>query len=392
MSFLTRKRAILSKIETTYGVDPTPTAGSDALLMSNLTVSPMEMTVVQRQNIKAYMGNNPSVLAAIYAKVSFDIELAGSGTAGTAPAYDELLRGCALSATTLAAPVTGTLTAGSATSGTLPASASSSDGTYSGMTVYVTGGTGSGQSAVIASYVGATKVATFTSALGTPLDATSVISIPAQVVYKPVSSNLESVTFYCYVDSILHKMTGARGSVALKASAQGIPMLTFTFTGLFTTPSDATIPAVTLTQFQQPLAINGINTTNLNVSGFLGAVCADFSFDLANATTFRSLPGGADNVVLTDRQPSGSITIEATPVSTGGATVAKDWWTLIKNVTLGVFSVTHGTVAGNKVKIDAPQQQLASPAYADKDGITMLTMKQTFVPASGNDELTLCFM
>jgi hypothetical protein len=386
MSFLTRKRAILSKIETTYGVDPTPAAGSDALLMSNLTVSPLEMTLAQRQNIKAYMGNNPNVIAASYSKVTFDIEVAGSGTAGTAPAFDELLRGCALSATTLAAPVSGTLTAGSATTGTLPASASTVDGAYNGMTIYVTGGTGSGQNAVISGYVGATKVATFTTTLGTPLDATSVISIPAQVVYKPVSSNLESVTFYVYVDGVLHKMVGARGTVSLKASAQGIPMFTFAFTGLFAQPSDTTIPAITLTQFQAPLAINATNTAGLNVSGYAAAACSDFSFDLANAIAFRSLPGAADNVVLTDRKPVGSLTIELTTVA------AKDWWSTMRNVVLGPFSVTHGTAAGNKVKIDAPQQQLDTPAYADKDGITMLTMKQTFNPQNGNDELTLCFM
>lgn len=386
MTLLTRKRAILSKIEGTYGADPTPTAALDAILMSNLTVSPMEMTLVQRNNIKSYMGNNPSVLAAIYAKVGFDVEMAGSGTAGTAPAYDELLRACGTSATALAAPVTGTATAGSAGSMTLAAGSSAVDGAYVGMTIYTTGGTGSGQSAVIASYTGATKVALLTAPLAVLTDATTVYNIPAQVIYKPVSSALESVAFYCNVDGVRHLMLGARGSVSMKGSDQGIPMFSFTFTGLYTTPTDVTIPAVTLTQFATPLAINNTNTTGLNISGYLAAVASDFSFDLANSVTFRSLIGGSENVVLTDRKPTGSITFEATTVA------AKDWWTMMKNVVLGPFSVTHGTVAGNKVKIDAPAQQLTSPSYGDKDGITMITLKQDFIPVLGNDELTLCFM
>jgi hypothetical protein len=386
MPFLTRKRAILAKIETTYGQDPTPSATLDALLMSNLTVSPMEMTLAQRNNVKAYMGNNPSVLAAIYAKVSFDIEVAGSGTAGTAPAYDELLRACGLSATTLAAAVTGTATAGSATAMTLAAGASAVDGAYVGMTVYLTGGAGAGQSAVISSYVGATKVATFTTSLTTPAGATTVYSIPLQVVYQPVSNNLESVAFYVNVDGIRHLMLGARGTVSMKASAQGIPMWSFAFTGLYTTPTDTPIPAVTLTSFAAPLAINNLNTSGLNISGYLAGVVSDFSIDLATSVAFRSLVGGSEGVVLTDRQPSGSITFEATTVA------AKDWWTLMKTVVLGPFSVTHGTAAGNKIKIDAPQQQLTSPTYGDKDGITMITLKQTFVPLNGNDELTICFM
>lgn len=383
---LTRKRALLAKIETTYGQDPTPTAQLDALLMSNLTVTPMEMTLAQRNNIKAYMGNNPSVLAAIYASVGFDIEVAGSGTAGTIPAYDELLRACGLSATTLAAAVSGTASAGSTSSITLAASASASDGAYNGMTVYITGGAGNGQSAVISNYVGATKVATLSAALGTALDNTSAYSIPAQVVYKPVSANLESVAFYVNVDGVRHLMLGARGSVSLKMSAQAIPMWSFKFTGLYTTPSDVTIPAPNLATFAAPLAVNNANTSGVNVSGFLGAALSDFSFDLATAVTYRSLPGGGEQVVLTDRQPTGSLTIEATTVGT------KDWWTLIKNVQMGPFSITHGTAAGNKVKIDAPQQQLTEPQYGDKDGITMLTMKQTFVPLNGNDELTICFL
>jgi hypothetical protein len=386
MAFLTRKRAILSKIESTYGVDPSPVAGTDAILMSNLTVSPMEMTLAQRNNIKAYMGNNPSVLAAIYAKVGFDVEVAGSGTAGTVPAFDELLRACALSSTALVTPNTGTATAGSAGSITLAAGASAVDGAYVGMTIYTTGGTGTGQSAVIASYTGSTKVALLTAAFAVVTDATTVYNIPAQVVYRPVSSALESVAFYCHVDGVKHLMLGARGDVSMKMSAQGIPMFSFMFTGLYTTPTDVTIPAVTLTAFQAPLAMNQLNTSGINISGFAAAVVSDFSFALGNQVVFRSLPGGVENVVLTDRQGTGSITFELTTVA------AKDWWTSMKNVSLGVFSLTHGTVAGNKVKFDAPSQQLTTPQYGDKDGITMLTLKQTFIPALGNDELIISFL
>jgi hypothetical protein len=386
MTLLTRKRTIFAKIETVYGQDPAPTAALDALQMSNLTVSPMEMTLAQRQNIKAYMGNNPNVVAAVYSKISFDIEMAGSGTAGVAPAYDELLRACGLSATTLAAAVTGAATAGSALAMTLASGASAVDGAYVGLTINLTGGTGAGQSAVIASYVGATKVATFTAPLVTAAAASTAYTIPAQVVYQPVSSNLESITLYCAVDGVRHVVLGARGTVSVKGSAQGIPMWSFAFTGLYTTPTDAQIQNPNLTPYAAPLAINNQNTYGLNISGYLAAVVSDFSVDLATSVNFRSLPGGTENVPLTDRQPTGSITFEATTIA------AKDWWTLMKNVVLGPFSLTHGKTAGNIVKIDAPQQQLDSPSYGDKDGITMLTCKQTFNPLNGNDETTFCFM
>jgi hypothetical protein len=386
MTLLTRKRTIFAKIESVYAQDPAPTAALDALLMSNLSVSPMEMTLAQRQNIKAYMGNNPNVIAATYSKVSFDIEMAGSGTAGVAPAYDELFRACGLSATTLAAAVTGTATAGTVNGMSLATTASAVDGAYVGLTVNLTGGAGAGQSAVIASYVGATKAATFTAPLATAASTTTVYTIPAQVVYQPVSTNLESITLYCAVDSVKHVVVGARGTVSLKASAQGIPMWSFAFTGLYVPPTDAAIQNPNFTQYAAPLAINNQNTYALNISGYTAAVVSDFSLDLATSVTFRSLPGGTETVPLTDRQPTGSITFEATTVA------AKDWWTMMKTVVLGQFSVTHGKTAGNIVKIDCPQQQLDSPAYADKDGITMLTCKQTFNPLNGNDETTICFM
>lgn len=381
---LSRKRAILAKIETTYGVDPIPTGAANAILMSNITVSPMEMNLQQRNNIKAYLGNNPSVLAAIYAKLSFDVEIAGSGAAGTVPGYGPLLRACGLSETILATAVTGTAAAGGANSIQFAGTASAVDGAYVGMTVYITGGTGAGQSGVVQSYVGATKTATLTANWTTPTDATSVYNIPKQVVYQPVSSNFESITIYCNVDSVRHILLGARGTVSIKASAQGIPMYSFTMTGMYTTPSDVTMPAVTLSAFQQPLAINNINTSGLVVAGYAAAVGSEFSFDLANSVVFRSLVGGTENVVLTDRKPAGSITQEATSVA------AKDWWSQIKAVTLGAFSMTHGTAAGNKVKIDAPAMQLTTPAYSDKDGITMLGTKVDLIPVVGNDEITIC--
>jgi len=386
MSLLTRKRAILAKIETTYGVDASPTGGANAILMSNLTVSPMEMTLVERANIKAYLGNNPSVLAAIYAKLAFDVEMAGSGTAGTVPAYGVLLRACGLSETILATAVTGTATAGSLTSITLAAPASSVDGAYNGMTIALTGGSASPATAVIASYVGATKVATFTTPLAVAADVTTVYSIGAQVVYQPISTSFESVTVTCVVDTVVHKLLGARGTVQVKMTAQGIPMFSFTLSGLYVDVADGTTPAVTLSAFKAPLAVNNRNTTGLVVAGFAGAVGSDMSFDFGNNVVFRSLVGGSETVIITDRKVSGSITAEATTVA------AQNWWLNIKNVLLGPFSVTQGTVAGNKVKIDAPSVQLTTPAYADKDGITMLTTKADMIPVNGNDEITLCFL
>lgn len=99
MPKLTRKRAVLAKIEGTYGTDPTPTGSANAILVKNLEITPLAATTASRDLIRAYLGSDEELLADNHVECSFDVEVAGSGTAGTAPAYGPLLRACGLSET-----------------------------------------------------------------------------------------------------------------------------------------------------------------------------------------------------------------------------------------------------------------------------------------------------
>jgi hypothetical protein len=98
---LTRKRLILVKKESTYGTDSTP-AGTDALLVRNLEITPIEADVVSRDLIRPYLGNSPQLLANSRVSVTFQVELAGSGVAGTAPRYGAILQACGMSETIVA--------------------------------------------------------------------------------------------------------------------------------------------------------------------------------------------------------------------------------------------------------------------------------------------------
>ena len=92
---LTRKRLLLAKIESTYGSVPNPApAGTDALLVSNLEVSPLQVELLDRELIQPYLGNSEKVVGQRMVSVSFDVELAGSGTAGTAPQWGRLMQAC----------------------------------------------------------------------------------------------------------------------------------------------------------------------------------------------------------------------------------------------------------------------------------------------------------
>ena len=96
MSRLTRKTAILAKIETTYGTDATPAGATDAVLISNQSVNPLNAQNQDRQVVREYLGGAEQLVGVAFKEVSFDVELAGSGAAGTAPAYGPLLRGCGM--------------------------------------------------------------------------------------------------------------------------------------------------------------------------------------------------------------------------------------------------------------------------------------------------------
>lgn len=94
-----RKRAILAKIETVYGTDAVPTGAADACLVRNLNVRPMENNMVDRELIQAYLGHSAQLPVGTQMLADFEIEMVGSGTAGTAPAWGKLVRASAFAET-----------------------------------------------------------------------------------------------------------------------------------------------------------------------------------------------------------------------------------------------------------------------------------------------------
>jgi hypothetical protein len=98
---LTRKKFLIAKLETTYGTDPSPTGGSNAIQVTNLEVTPIESDNVQAASYQGFIGNSTrgTLVANKRVSVTFDVELAGSGTAGTAPAFGPLFKAAGLSET-----------------------------------------------------------------------------------------------------------------------------------------------------------------------------------------------------------------------------------------------------------------------------------------------------
>lgn len=90
---LTRLHSVFAKLEGTYGVDPTA-AGTDAILVSQPQPQPLEIELLDRELVVGYLGNTEKVASRRMSGVSFNVELAGSGAAGTAPKVSRLLQAC----------------------------------------------------------------------------------------------------------------------------------------------------------------------------------------------------------------------------------------------------------------------------------------------------------
>lgn len=383
MPKLMRKGSVLAKIESTYGTDSVPAGSANAILVRNINLSPIAAETVGRDVIRPYLGESDQLLANTRVELSFKVEVAGAGTAGTAPGYGPLLRACAMAETLLASAQTGTAQAGGASSITLASGASSTNDIYVGQRIRITGGTGSGQSNFIAAYNGSTKVATVLNAWTTAPDHTSVYSVDAGATYRPVSETFESVTIYVNMDGVLHKLTGARGSVSMSVAARQIPVFNFTFTGVFNTVTDASAPTNVYTAFQTPLVANNSNTTGFTFLGADDLVLESLNFNVNNSVDFRALIG-TEYVQITDRRSSGEVVIEQPDSLT-----TLDVFAAAAGNSTGTLSVTHGTQAGNRVSLQARKVDVGNPNYSDSNGVVMANVPVVFIPTSGNDEFVI---
>ena len=310
MALLTRKRVILIEAESSYATDPTPGA-TDAVLVRDLTITPQSSDVVSRELIRPYLGASEQLLANTRVECTFAVELAGSGSAGTAPRYGSALKACGLS---------------------------------------------------------------------------EVVVSSTRVTYAPVSTGFSSVTIHYNIDGVRHKVTGARGTVELSAEVGQIPVLNFSMQGIYNAPDDSALPSVTYGNQEEPLIFKNGNTSSFQLLSFGGAL-QSVNFDLGNELVYQELVGGTKQVLLVDRQATGSVTIQAPTIA------QKDFFAAaLVDSTLGNLQFTHGTTAGNIVQFTSSKVDIGDVNYGDIDGIASLEIPYTLVPStSGNDEFSLIY-
>ena len=211
-----------------------------------------------------------------------------------------------------------------------------------------------------------------------------VISAGVSVTYTPISTGFQSSTLKFYQDGTLHTLLGARGSFSLAMRLRDIPVYRFELTGIYGPVTDTALVQPTLTAFPEPLPVALGNTTIASFLGSATGVCLNsLEMTLANTVVYRNLVNCAEEVLITGRQGGGSFEIEAMLVAT------KDIWSQVLAATASAISVTHGTVAGNRVQVISNVAQVTSPSFTDQDNVVMVSGDLRLVPTAANNEFSL---
>lgn len=102
MGYSTRQRAVFAAIEAAVGTAET-LAGTDVVQVQNLRYNPIEnLEFQEREIIRSSLQPEQGVYTGALGGLSFDVELKGSGSAGTAPRLGRLLRACGCQETIVA--------------------------------------------------------------------------------------------------------------------------------------------------------------------------------------------------------------------------------------------------------------------------------------------------
>lgn len=412
MALKFRKKVVLAKIEGGgYGVDATPDGSTNAILAQDVEIQPLEAESLRRGIVKPFLGQVPSVLVGIHARLSFGVEFAGSGTAGTAPKYGPLLRACAMAETAITgtatiqnSPATGsgsptgtfTYTKGDAYTGhlnrTVTLTCTTAGG--SGVAAFTVAAPATGN---MAAYNQTGVVMTDSVAFALPNSATIVPTVgtnfaendaytialtPPRVEYDPVSEGEESATVYFNIDGQLHKMLGCRGNVRAAIASRGYPRLNFELMGLFVDPAASALPTADYSGFRDPKPANKANTIAFTLHSYAAALHS-LDIDLGNQTRYRGLVN-AEEIGFPDRAATGRVTIDAPALGT------KDFFAIAKAGTRSTLQYIHGTTGGDVVQIDAPEVEIGAPRYGNDEGTTTLEMELAPIPTdAGDDEIKL---
>ena len=270
-----RFEAILFKIESTEGVDASPTGSADAIpFTAGSFTNGVSTRVIETNEATGTLAQGVPLIAGQSVPISFSFPIKGAGAGATysasvRPPHDAVYSAAGWRGVFTAAVATALATAGTTTTATLAVGFAATAQFYRGMPFSVTAGPNSGETLLCTDYtVG--RVATFGDLLGTALTTASSIALVANWTYAPTSplsaaarlTDHPSATVYRYIDGKLRRFLGVRGSIDISATSSGALIGTFNGTGVYAGESDAAVPAQpNLASHAPPLVLQGTNVS-----------------------------------------------------------------------------------------------------------------------------------
>jgi hypothetical protein len=204
------------------------------------------------------------------------------------------------------------------------------------------------------------------------------------VTYNLVSTAFSALTLYINIDGALHKLIGARGNLTITLTARAIPLYKFDLQAVYLGPTAAALPAVVKTGWQIEQPVGSLTTSGVTLAGTPLAY-SELTLDLGNQTTRLDLPGPQREIAITDRKPTGSITVLAPGLAVFDPFALADAGTLIE------LSTTQDNRAGYKAEI-AAKVQIIRPEYAQIDNLVAYKLNFEPMPVAGNDELSITYI
>lgn len=207
-------------------------------------------------------------------------------------------------------------------------------------------------------------------------------TIATEVTYTPESAGQESVTIYCYLDGLLHKMTGCVGTFEFKGEVGQPAKFSFEFRGKMSAmPADSANPTVTFQNTTPPLCLAaGFNYGSWDVP------VTKFSFNVNNTLAPREdvrETYGYLGFFVSDRAPEGGFDPEVQTLA------SKDLWGDLVDRTPAALDITLGSGTGGTVEFAAPKCYLKDIGYADRNGILNYDARFECARNTGNDSFTI---
>lgn len=442
---LRSKAIILAKLEDTYGSDPTPTSGVNAILceLPEFEVLGKEL---KRNFTRPYYGTLPPVNIGEGLKIVFTTDFKGGGFSGGAviePEISPLLQACNFTKTvpnvenfpihydlnsddTQPGFDPDRVTNGGFTSN-LNGWAGASWAYNSGKARHTAGATTpltqAGTTGVVGRTeklsltisnrtagsvtikIGGQESASFTATPTSPVYLTSTTTgaliitptsdfdgdidlVTCQAVFSG-SVTAKSVALYFYQHNILHKMLGCKGgAISITNKANEYAKIKWEFTGIYAGPADDVIPVSPTYNATLPPIFRSATFSIASPVQFQ-AIIESFTIDIKNEIGKRVSANASTGILeyfIKGRSVVGKCDPEVPSLAT------KDFWSLWQNSTNCVIACLVGSEIGNSISINGPQVTIGMPKYAERENILIYDLPLAFNPSnSGNDEISFIF-